>query len=243
MEEEQKSKKGLIIFLLIVIAIVIGVSVALLTTKGDVKKLGSVLTGGEAVKVTAKIELEGEKEITMPYQEEWIEPGFFANDEKTGDLTEKVEVSKEEINGNEYNLVYKVTDSNGNVVEEKRHITLTDEVAPVINLNGNKNVYINTGNEYQDEGATAIDEKDRDVSSTLEVEGNVDTSKTGLYIVTYKATDNSGNIATNERFVAVSEPGKVIAQDGTQGKKGVIYLTFDDGPTRKLNSSNFRYIR
>ncbi|MBR2290222.1 MAG: polysaccharide deacetylase [Clostridia bacterium] len=51
-------------------------------------------------------------------------------------------------------------------------------------------------------------------------------------MLTYKATDNSGNVATNERFVAVSQPGKVIAQDGTQGKKGVIYLTFDDGPTQ-----------
>lgn len=143
-----------------------------------------------------------------------------------------MEVSKEEINENEYNLVYQVKDANGNIVEEKRHITLTDEIPPIIALNGNKNIYINTGSEYQDEGATALDEKDGDVSSSLEVEGTVDTSKTGLYILTYKATDNSGNVATNERFVAVSQPGKVIAQDGTQGKKGVIYLTFDDGPTQ-----------
>ncbi|MBR1540898.1 MAG: polysaccharide deacetylase family protein [Clostridia bacterium] len=232
MEQENKSKKGLIIFILIIVAVIIGVATALLLAKGDVKKLESVFTGGEAVKVTAKIELVGDQEITIPYQEEFQESGFTATDEKLGDITESVEVVKEEINENEYNLIYKVTDSNKNVVEAKRHVILTDEIPPVITLNGNKNVYVNTGTEYVDEGATAVDEKNGDVSGSIVVEGSVDTSKTGLYILTYKATDNSGNEAVNERYVAVSEAGKVIAQDGTQGKKGVIYLTFDDGPTQ-----------
>lgn len=231
MEQEKKSKKGLIILISIVVVAVIGVAVALLLTKGDVKNLTSSLTGAEAKKVTGKIELQGDLEITKPYQEEWVEIGYTATDEKLGEITESVEIEKEEINENEYNLIYKVTDSNGNVVEEKRHFILTDNVAPVISLVGNKNVYINVGNEYIDSGATALDEKDGDVSSTLELEGTVDTNQTGLYVLTYKATDKSGNVAECERFVAVSNPGKVIAQDGTLGKKGVIYLTFDDGPT------------
>lgn len=231
MDEEKKSKKGLIIVaVLVVLAVIAGVATFLLT-KSDIKNLKSVLTSNKPVEVTGKIELLGDTELTMPYHEEFVEPGFSATDEKTGDLTESVETRKEEINQNEYNLIYEVKDSNGNTVEAKRHINLIDDVAPVITLNGNKNVYINTGNEYQDAGVTAIDERDGDVSDKVEVEGAVDTSKTGLNVLTYKVTDQSGNVATSERFVAVSNPGKVIAQDGSQGKKGVIYLTFDDGPT------------
>lgn len=231
MGQKKKSKFG-IFLLLIVFAGVIGVAVAFLLTKGDVKKLSTVLTGAESQKVIGKIELQGDLELTLPYQEEYNEIGYTASDEKKGDISANVEVSKEEINSNEYNLVYKVKDSNGNEVEAKRHITLTDAIPPVISLNGNKNVYVTTDSEYVDEGAKAQDEKDGDVSSTVSVEGTVDTSKTGLYILTYKAQDNSGNEASCERFVAVSNPGKVIAQDGSQGKKGVIYLTFDDGPTQ-----------
>ena len=114
-------------------------------TKSDIKNLKSVLTSNKPVEVTGKIELLGDTELTMPYHEEFVEPGFSATDEKTGDLTESVETRKEEINQNEYNLIYEVKDSNGNTVEAKRHINLIDDVAPVITLNGNKNVYINTG--------------------------------------------------------------------------------------------------
>jgi len=231
MEQEKKSKKLLITVLIIVIIAAAVVALVLLFTKGDPKKLGSVLTGGQATKIVAKIELQGELEITMPYMEEYQEEGFTATDEKDGDVTSRVETEKQEINDNEYNLVYKLTDSNGNAVQATRHFTLTDDIAPSITLVGNKNVYINVGDEYVDEGAQAFDEKDGDVSESLSLEGEVDTSEKGLYVLTYRATDKAGNQAECERFVAVSNPGKVIAQDGSQGKKGVIYLTFDDGPT------------
>ena len=231
--EEEKKPKNVVVFLIIILilAIIVG-AVIYLWSSGKFEKIGIVSTSSNnVVPVIASIELEGEKEVTISYKDEWEEPGFTANDEKLGDITEKVEVSRKEINDSEYNLIYQVTDANGNMVQEQRHIILIDDVAPVITLNGNKNVYINTGSEYTDSGATAFDEKDEDVSDTIEIEGTVDTNQTGLYILTYKAKDKAGNVATNERFVAVSNPGNVIAQDGTQGKKGVIYLTFDDGPT------------
>ena len=234
----------IVIAILLIVIIIAGIAFLFLLTKGDLRKLKTInVLSSNSTKITATIQLDGDKEITLPYQDEFVEPGFMAEDEKNGDITEKVEISKEEINENEYNMVYKVKDSSGNIVEEKRHITLIDEVPPVLNLNGNKNVYINIGEEYIDSGYVATDEKDGDLSANVEVEGTVDTSQKGLYILNYKVTDKSGNIATNERYVAVSEAGKVLAQDGTQGKPGVIYLTFDDGPTRKFYSSNIGYTR
>lgn len=229
---DKDSRKVTIILVVILLMVIVAGVIMYFGKNGNFKKLETVLTSaGDAKKITAKIELQGETELTLPYQEEFVEPGFTATDEKTGNITEKVQTSKEEINANEYYLVYHVKDSNGNQVEEKRHILLTDSIPPVITLNGNKNVYVNIGEDYYDAGATAIDENEGDVSDKVEVEGTVNTNQKGLYILTYKVIDSAGNLATNERYIAVSETGTVLAQDGTQGKKGVIYLTFDDGPT------------
>ena len=181
--------------------------------------------------VAPVITLEGEKEIQISYTKEYEEPGFTALDTYDGDLTENVKVSKNEINSKEYNMVYEVVDFSGNKAQEVRHVIVVDDVAPEIKLNGNHNIYMNAGEEYTEAGATVIDEIDGDISDRLQIDGTVDTSKSGNYIVTYKATDDSGNEATTQRFIMVTSTGKVIPQDGTMGKKGVIYLTFDDGPT------------
>ena len=59
-----------------------------------------------------------------------------------------------------------------------------------------------------------------DLSSKVKVSGEVDTSKVGSYVRNYVATDSSGNKTKIVQKVMVFEPTK----------KGVIYLTFDDGP-------------
>lgn len=220
------------VLVLILVMFIVAVLVIFFRNKISLKKSNIVeVFSNNDKKIVAKIELEGDLEISKSYQEDFIEPGFKALDEKIGDISEKVLIEKEEINENEYNQIYKVEDSNGNVIVEKRHIILIDEITPNIVLNGNKNIYINVNDEFIDPGANAIDEKDGDISDKIVIEGNVDISQVGLYILNYKVKDSSGNETNTERYVAVSNKGKVIAQDGTKGKKGVIYLTFDDGPT------------
>lgn len=71
-------------------------------------------------------------------------------------------------------------------------------------------------------GATAIDDLDGDISSNVKISGNVDTNKVGNYIVQYEVTDASGNKSKKERKVAIIEKSQTA---------GVIYLTFDDGPS------------
>lgn len=175
--------------------------------------------------------LEGELDCIDSYQNEFTEPGYTAKDSYDGDLSESVKVEKEEINDSEYNLVYTVSDSSGNTTTQKRHIKVTDDFPPVIELNGNANIYMNIGENYEELGATAIDEKDGDVSKNLVIEGEVNTGIEGVYTITYTAKDKSENIATVNRYVLVSNSETVYPQDGTTGKKSVIYLTFDDGPT------------
>ena len=180
-----------------------------------------------------KITLEGEQIYNQSYAKEYVEPGYTVTDNYDENLTEKVQISKEKISEDEYNLVYTVEDSSGNKASETRNVHIIDDIPPVITINGNANMQILLNSKYEEKGATANDERDGDITTKIEITGSVDTSKTGTYTITYKVADNSGNEAIKTRKVTVYKKA-VQAQNGTNGVKGVIYLTFDDGPTTSI---------
>ena len=78
-----------------------------------------------------------------------------------------------------------------------------DTEEPVITIIGDESVSINQGSAYNDEGATAMDNVDGDITSQIVTENNVDTSKTGYYTVIYRVSDSSGNTAEATRVVNV----------------------------------------
>lgn len=102
-----------------------------------------------------------------------------------------------------------------------------DTTIPVLSLLGEDRTIISFGSDYTDAGYTAIDDTDGDISSSVVVEGIVDTRVFGEHILTYTAKDSSGNIATAQRIVVVQTQSDEQAAN-PPGK--VIYLTFDDGP-------------
>lgn len=55
-------------------------------------------------------------------------------------------------------------------------------------------------------GVTAMDEIDGDLTPDIQVEGDVDTSRTGALTLTYTVADSSGNEARQVRTVTVSDP-------------------------------------
>ncbi len=180
-----------------------------------------------------EIKLEGETEYNQSYSKQYEEPGYTAFDIYDEDITSKVNVEKKEINDTELEIIYTVTDNSGNTATKKRVIHLVDDVAPVITLNGNETMNLTIGNKYEEEGANAVDEKEGDLTSKIQIEGSVDTSKAGTYEITYKVSDSKGNEASKKREVIVTKKG-IKAKTGTDGKKGVIYLTFDDGPSTSI---------
>jgi prepilin-type N-terminal cleavage/methylation domain-containing protein len=74
---------------------------------------------------------------------------------------------------------------------------------PVITVLGSNPVNININNSYIDAGATAKDYIGTDITSSIVVTSNVDTSIPGSYTVTYTATDSTGNQNTAKRVVNV----------------------------------------
>ena len=76
------------------------------------------------------------------------------------------------------------------------NLGMGDAVPPVLTLNGESSVTIPSGSNYVDAGASADDNIDGDISSSVRVSNPVNTSLVGEYTVTYDVVDSAGNSAT-----------------------------------------------
>lgn len=99
-----------------------------------------------------------------------------------------------------------------------------DITAPELTLLGETSLKVIARSEFTDPGFKATDDRDGDLTASVQVEGEVDVNWCGSYTLTYTVADAAGNTATAERVVEVAQPETVYPE----GK--VIYLTFDDGP-------------
>ena len=162
-----------------------------------------------------KIILNGDKEEYFCPNSKYKEQGYKAYDNVDKDITKSVKVKKYSDK-----IVYSVTDSSGNKSEVTRFIKKGDDEKPVITLNGDKDIFIPLGGEYIDEGISAIDNCDQDITSKVKVTDNIDNTKVGDYKIEYQVKDNSNNKSTITRNIKIREPLE----------PNTIYLTFDDGP-------------
>jgi hypothetical protein len=115
-----------------------------------------------------------------------------------------------------YAVTYNAVDAAGNAATPvTRTVNVVDTTAPVITISGTSPVTVAQGSVYTDAGATATDLVDGTVAVTSS--GTVDTSKIGIYTITYTATDAAKNIATEvTRTVNVTDQtAPVITVTGT----------------------------
>lgn len=179
-------------------------------------------------KTPPELDLIGNLEInncSKSYQEE----GYAAFDNYDGDLTQKVE--KEIKDGK---IIYRVKDSSNNITTKERIFSNIDKEGPVIKLKGSS-VNLKINNKYVEQGYTVTDNCDDDLTSKVEITNNININKEGTYEVIYKVKDKSGNESKEVRKVTVYTPKKCFFSV-SNGKPGVIYLTFDDGPSTKNTS-------
>ena len=167
----------------------------------------------------------------QPYAEE----GYTASDNYDGDLTDLVIAAEQD-----GKVIYTVSDSSGNETTVERQIRYDDPVPPELTLKGDTKITITEGDKWEDPGCLASDNVDGDLTGQVIVSGTVDHNKPGTYKLIYEVRDNYDNITSAERTVTVkakpkpapSNPGgdHYETVNGNQGK--VIYLTFDDGPSK-----------
>lgn len=106
-----------------------------------------------------------------------------------------------------YTVTYNVTDSSSNpAAQQTRTVNVGDFTAPVISLIGSATVNIELGSSYTDAGATATDNIDGTLTSSIVSTGSVNTSAQGSYVISYNVADAAGNNATQViRTVIVSD--------------------------------------
>jgi hypothetical protein len=80
-----------------------------------------------------------------------------------------------------------------------------DLTAPRITLVGDEVIELTVGSPFTDEGATAYDNIDEDVTDNIQAVGTVNTDVAGTYRITYKVRDTAGNLGIKTRTIIVSE--------------------------------------
>jgi PKD repeat protein len=137
----------------------------------------------------------------------YTDSGATAFDNVDGNITSKIVVtgSVDTLTVGTYTITYTVTDTVGNTTSVQRKVTITPDVTlPTITLNGNANPSIEMGFGFTDDGATAMDNLDGNITSKIVVTGKVDTLLVGEYILTYTITDAAGNSAFVQRKVNIT---------------------------------------
>ena len=151
------------------------------------------------------ITLQGNNPMVLEVGTTYVDPGATAFDEPDGDLSSSIIISGS-VNTSTvgtYIVEYSVTDSEGNTTTVHRAIEVIDTTPPVITLNGATTIYLELGSTYTELGATATDNYDGVITSSIIISGTVDTSNVGTYILLYNVSDSSGNTAETSRSVVV----------------------------------------
>ena len=152
-----------------------------------------------------------------------------AEDEEDGDITNNIEILKNDVNINEpgiYDVTYKVTDTKGASYTTTIKVTVNPKAAdlnacPVIQATDKT---LTVGDEFDPlTDVTAKDEEDGDITDKIEIlENEVDTTKPGKYEVTYKVTDSGGashvktiKVTVNPKMEPINAAPIIKAEDKT----------------------------
>ncbi len=150
------------------------------------------------------LELKGSNEITININESYDEPGviatYYGNDVSPEVIvTGNVDTTKP----NTYKIKYSLKKGLFKKEKERTVIVIkpSNKVAPVITLKGSSSVNVCPNKSYEEEGYTATDDLDGDITSNVSV-----TTKDNKII--YSVKDSSGNTSTIERIVAYQDVTK-----------------------------------
>ena len=102
-----------------------------------------------------------------------------------------------------YILQYVVTDGVGNNSTNQRAVYVVDSALPVVTLNGPNPMTVECHSSFTDPGASALDACAGPLG--VSVSGSVNPNSPGVYILTYSATDPSGNVGSASRTVNVGD--------------------------------------
>jgi len=145
------------------------------------------------------ITLLGANPLNLSVGDTYTDLGATALDNVDGDITGNIVVAGDTVNTvveGTYVVTYDVSDAAGNAAPQVTRTVNVDGTPPVITLLGENPLNLSVGDTYADPGATAADDIDGDITSSIVVAGDtVNTAVAGAYAVTYDVSDSAGNPA------------------------------------------------
>ncbi len=117
-----------------------------------------------------------------------------------------------------------------------------DHEGPVITLNGSKNMTVSRGDKFNDPGVkSVVDNVDGNMDKSLvSIKGEVDTSKVGVYEITYTISDSLANKTEVTRKVSVEESLASTVKSNTENG---YYVGNVDNNYIYFNNILFRIVR
>ncbi len=163
----------------------------------------SALAACSKAEETGKLTLtmNGERELTVEYGQTYEDPGATAQLSDSGEPIEVpvcVQQSVDDRTLGSYLVKYSATYADS-VCTAYRRVHIVDTQAPTITLVADPDRYTMPNETYQEEGFTAQDNHDGDLSQLVQ------RTETREKIV-YTVTDSSGNTTTVERVIAYADP-------------------------------------
>jgi len=200
---------------------IVGTYSVIYTVKDEANNTATATRIVKVVDEPPVITLIGNNPVTVNYGQTYTDAGATASDSIDGDLSTDITSNIADLDTNivgDFILRYNVIDTAGLAADEvTRTIIVHDPYPPTITLKGDITVNIELGSSYVDEGATANDTIDGDLTDDIISNiADLDTNTIGQFIVTYNVTDAEGNSATEAtRTINVVDSPPVITLIGS----------------------------
>lgn len=144
------------------------------------------------------LSINGDESIIISLNSVYIDEGATVLDTEDGDITSDI-VTLNPVDTSvegDYEVTYTITDSDGNEVTATRYVMVVDSnTKPTIVLVGDSEITVTLGVPYVDEGATAFDTEDGDVTTDLVINNTVNVNVVGIYYVSFNVVDSNGLVA------------------------------------------------
>lgn len=120
---------------------------------------------------------------------------------------------------------------------ENPQISETDTVSPVITLDGENEISIYQGEEFVEPGFSAYDGVDGNITEKVTVTDDIDNTVSGIYTVSYRVSDNAGNMDEATRTVKVRNSPDAKVDESGRGLPVLMYHWFYDSGTGETGAN------
>jgi len=178
----------------------------------------------KSIKKEYYLTLNGLEDMVVYQNSIFVDPGYYAYDNKDNDYSDEVVVSGQvntDVVG-EYVITYSY-----NEIVKKRTVTVIRETNQVtyMYLLGDKIIYLKIGDKYTEPGYTVLDSVSYDLEERVVITGRVNTDVAGTYKLVYSVINDAGITINAERTIIVMDSDINLSYSPTGYTNGEVSIT------------------